>query len=171
MSLYSRPSISEWLASRRHLEQTLGRQAYNVGHSDQAAQHFARLLSAGGSNPTDAEAEDDQGFLDNFKLAWDALAEDADSTAETLNIRLSHAIFDKTQTLLTFPEDNESILPDDSSVWLELERDFLDRGFPFQTVQGETRKKPPSLLHEEGNRNAVIGGKRQSVITLIERNL
>lgn len=51
----------DWKRAQTHIEHALGRQAYTVGESDVAVEHFVRLLKG------------DQGdFLDDFVLAFEA---------------------------------------------------------------------------------------------------
>ena len=158
MSLISEPDDSDWLASRRHLDYTLGRQAYNNGQSDQAIQHFVKLLSGYPLDSSDAEEGDDQGFLDDFTLAWTALGEGADLAATSSNLVLPEPIFDKTETVLISSADSENGTKTDAIAWTTLEKEFLDCGFPYQTAGGEVRKRPDSLLPNEVTKNLIVGG-------------
>lgn len=71
LSIYPKEEMSDWSSARNHLEQVLGRQAYNTGHAEQALQHFINLLSVRGNVQEGGDTETCQGILDDFKLAWD----------------------------------------------------------------------------------------------------
>lgn len=63
--------LTGWSSVRSHLHHSLGRQAYNVGKSDDAVEHFLQLLVGAGDG---AAVGDD--WLDDFALAWEHLGPD-----------------------------------------------------------------------------------------------
>ena len=62
---------SRWFAIQNHLHQALGRQAYNLGRSDEALVYYLSLLGKAEQEGDVETGEDDQGVWDDFKLALD----------------------------------------------------------------------------------------------------
>jgi hypothetical protein len=160
MSLYSRTEAKEWQSSRRHMEHLLGRQAYNIGHPEQAIKHFISILSDHNTSRNEDEATaDDQSFLDDFSLAWEALGEKADEIAQNMDLKLPMPLFKVDATYLAVAGESRNTTGNTPDVLSQLEQDFLHYGYPYTTSDGETRKKPPTLLQDLSITKVAVGGE------------
>lgn len=164
-------AASGWTAIRSHLHHGLGRQAYNVGKSDEAVAHFLELLVG-----ADAEAGDDDGgeqsWLDDFGLAWEVrffsaapstmsadqstcsqhLGADAPRVVAERNLQLHATIFDARHAHVRIPQSGDAVDKGPTGdAWAALEREFLQFGFP-----GPARK-PATLVKVGVGNEAVVG--------------
>ena len=172
LSIYPRQATSvsgqTWAAARNHLEHALGRQAYNTGQSEQAIQHFVRLLAKhdiaaetpftaeNGATDDSGSGQSDESFLDDFKLAWDLLGERADEVARELDLALPGPVFDvKATTIVTTAQNVDA---QDPAIRI-LEAQFLERGYPYSHSRGRVRKAPASLLPDSTVKSVIVDGE------------
>ncbi|KAL8283651.1 hypothetical protein RQP46_005446 [Phenoliferia psychrophenolica] len=145
-------TIAGWGAIRAHLRHGLGRQAYNVGKSDEAVEHFLELLVG-----ADVRGDDDGGepsWLEDFGLAWEHLGADAPRVVGERNLKLHATIFDAKHAHVRIPQSGEAL---DKSLtaaaaWADLERDFLQFGF-----SGPAARRPAKLVKVGSGNEAVVG--------------
>ncbi|KAK4704695.1 trafficking protein particle complex subunit 8, partial [Phenoliferia sp. Uapishka_3] len=142
-------TISGWNAIRSHLHHGLGRQAYNVGKSEDAIEHFLELLAGAEGG---GESGGEQSWLDDFGLAWEHLGDEAPRIVAERNLKLHATIFDAKYATVRIPQGSELIGKDNSpEEWSKLESEFLQHGFPGSA------KKPPSLVKVGDGNQAVVG--------------
>lgn len=88
-----------WIHAQDFIAYGLGRQAYTLGKSAEAVEHFARLLQRGDA------AGDQAGVLDNFVLAYQQLKAKPNGR-DLSELALPVPVFDVTGTEIVLPEDD-----------------------------------------------------------------
>lgn len=151
-SLYPEEDRHGWILAQNHLEETLGQQAYNLGHSEQAILHFAGLLTRAGADFDEASELADESFLDDFRLAWDVLGGRADQMAIHHSVALKDPLFD----IATCELEQGSVTAQLDDEWKDLEQRFLATGFSAVHSGSDI---PQSLLPRSSGVVAVAGGK------------
>ena len=163
LSLFHEPSSPSWQASRDHLDQMLGQQAYNTGKPDQAVQHFIRLLHGTISTSIRDDIENEQQVLDDFRLAWEALKDRAEVLTLPAPLQLPMTIFDKAKTVLTAKRG--AVYQDPSTaIWKSLEEIFLSQGYPYTDSEGRLIQRPLTLLSFEGGTTTTVGCKLRNFL-------
>lgn len=130
---YYRDQTPPWVHAQDYIEYGLGRQAYTLGKSSLAVEHFAKLLQRGN------EAEDQSGVLQNFVLAYQQLRAKPDG-GDNCQIELPSPIFGITGTRIEIPSDDSDCGLSDAS-WREMEEIILKAGF-----SDEKAHRPSALL-------------------------
>lgn len=154
--LQGRKSAYRWRTSQAYLGHTLGRQAYNAGLYFEAVKHFVELLDAA-NVPNDtaegATATSTQGLLDDLKLAYEGLMSDKTSHPTSIpdgdgTFSLPKAIFQSHRTCIrtSVGQTSQSQSGNDRGLFQQLEENFLETGYPFTDSNGNTRKRPLTLL-------------------------
>ncbi len=148
-----------WLFAQNYIEFSLGRQAYTLGESDLAVEHFVRLLRRG-------MGSDGQGdVLEDFVLAYQVglaalmsnlriterrfhpqqLQSRPDLYKEALSqINLPTPIFEVSKTAIRIPSD-DSDFGVGRGMWEELEDVMLVSGFRKSSPRPQTLLRPHHL--------------------------
>jgi len=151
--------LSGWSSVRTHLHHSLGRQAYNVGRSADAVEHFLQLLVGAGGDGSGAGIGED--WLDDFALAWEHLGPDeaAKFVAEK-GLALPVRVFAAEEAQVKVVA-RDSIAPEDAAdtVWGQLAEGLVPSANVYKAPGGKVAAKK----HE-----AVVG--ETFYIELVARN-
>lgn len=147
-----------WTAAQDRIEYSLGRQAYTLGESDVAVEHFLRLLKKENTGVPGSQA----GPLQDMALAYEQLRvhpELLESSKDRL--QLPTPIFDvkKTRIITSFSSSFESGPSKDN--WAQLEEQAL-------RSWDRKGKKPSNLLPDE-KRN-IVGTDESFIVELVATN-
>ncbi|WVO13310.1 hypothetical protein L204_100923 [Cryptococcus depauperatus] len=149
---------SSWTAAQDWIEYSLGRQAYTLGKSDIAVEHFLRLLKKEETTVIGSQG----GILEDMKLAYEQLCAHPDMLeASEKNLQLLTPVFDNTKTRITTPSYNSSCAVPIESKWRELEKQAL-------ISWDRKKRKPTSLLPNE--EKIEIGADEQFTVELVATN-
>ncbi|WWC87846.1 uncharacterized protein L201_002743 [Kwoniella dendrophila CBS 6074] len=135
---------SPWTSAQDRIEYSLGRQAYTLGESDVAVEHFLRLLRREDTGVPGSQA----GPLQDMAQAYEQLAARPELLAESSEkLRLPTPVFDIKKTRI-IPTAEASTSGASRAKWVELE----SQAFSTWDRKG---KKPMTLLSHE--RRIVVG--------------
>lgn len=135
----------------------LGRLAFNDGNAEVALMHFLRVLVdvSSGEDSTIGESQD---FLDDLQLAWASLGNNADKVAQAAGLKLPAPIFDTRRTSIRSETLNPAVIRSDTDAWMDLDQQFVDRGFPYRPEGSDAMQTKPSTLLEDVTLNIFTTG-------------
>ncbi|KAK4054931.1 hypothetical protein OIV83_000855 [Microbotryomycetes sp. JL201] len=116
-----------WTGIRGHLYHGLGRQAYSVGRSIEAAEQFLQLLV--GQAAVESEDLYESDWLDDFALAWTQLGPQADEMAAQRKVTLPITLFSAEQAKIRTTREDCSVDQSDEA-WTRL-ADEMSAQWPF----------------------------------------
>ncbi|OCF74953.1 hypothetical protein I204_03799 [Kwoniella mangroviensis CBS 8886] len=135
---------SPWTSAQDRIEYSLGRQAYTLGESDVAVEHFLRLLRREDTGVPGSQA----GPLQDMAQAYEQLASRPDLLAESSEkLQLPTPIFDIQKTRIV-PSAEASTSVSTRERWVELESQALN-------TWDRKGKRPMTLLPDE--KRIVVG--------------
>ncbi|TXT10913.1 hypothetical protein VHUM_01664 [Vanrija humicola] len=134
-----------WTAANDRIEYSLGRQAYTLGESNLAVEHFLRLLQR-----KDTHFAEHQGMvLEDMALAYEHLAAQPEQLEAVKDkLHLPTPVFNKVKTRIVLPAEASS--RGSSEAWSELD----SRALSHWDRKG---KKPLSLLPDRSRIVASVG--------------
>ncbi|KAK4058005.1 hypothetical protein OIO90_000744 [Microbotryomycetes sp. JL221] len=138
-----------WTGIRGHLHHGLGRQAYKVGLSVDAAEQFLQLLV--GQESFDGEdALDETDWLEDFALAWEYLGSNADEIAAQRQLTIPIRLFDAESTKLRLGREDANLSTEaDTEAWIRLSDQMLS--------QWPGSDRPTSLSMSGASNEVVLG--------------
>ncbi|WVQ94767.1 hypothetical protein IAU59_001848 [Kwoniella sp. CBS 9459] len=148
---------SPWTAAQDRIEYSLGRQAYTLGESDVAVEHFLRLLRREDTGVPGSQG----GPLQDMALAYEQLSAHPEQLAASAErLQLPTPVFDTKKTRI-LPRLQESAAGPSRDRWAELE---------VQTLHTWDRKgkKPMTLLPDETR--VVVGVGEPLSVELVATN-
>ncbi|WVR03860.1 hypothetical protein IAU60_000858 [Kwoniella sp. DSM 27419] len=129
---------SPWTSAQDRIEYSLGRQAYTLGESDVAVEHFLRLLRREDTGVPGSQA----GPLQDMALAYEQLSAHPELLASSSDkLQLPTPVFDVGKTRIA-PLPEASTSGSSRTAWIELEAQALQ-------TWDRKGKKPMNLLPEE----------------------
>ncbi|WWC68664.1 uncharacterized protein I206_102596 [Kwoniella pini CBS 10737] len=148
---------SPWTSAQDRIEYSLGRQAYTLGQSDVAVEHFLRLLRREDTGVPGSQG----GPLQDMAQAYEQLASRPDLLAKSSSkLQLPTPVFDVSQTrILPTSEASSSALSRER--WADLENQAF-------TTWDRKGKKPMSLLADE--KRLIVGVDEPLQVELIATN-
>lgn len=135
----------------------LGRLAFNDGNAEVALMHFLRVL-VDVTSEEDSTIGESQDFLDDLQLAWASLGNDADKVAQAAGLTLPAPLFDTRRTSIHSETLNPAVIRSDTDAWMDLDQQFVDRGFPYRPEASDALHTKPSTLLEDVTLNIFTTG-------------
>ncbi|TYJ59142.1 hypothetical protein B9479_000131 [Cryptococcus floricola] len=128
-----------WSAAQNHIEFSLGRQAYTLGQSDVAVEHFLRLLRKEDTTGLGSQS----GPLQDLELAYEQLQAHPDLLKKSKDkLQLPTAIFDPKQTRISAASVSPVVSGTMRQEWAHLEKQALSRW-------NRKGKRPAALLSDD----------------------
>ncbi|WRT65667.1 uncharacterized protein IL334_002612 [Kwoniella shivajii] len=149
--------ISPWTSAQDRIEYSLGRQAYTLGESDVAVEHFLRLLRREDTGVPGSQA----GPLQDMAQAYEQLAARPELLAESYEkLKLPTPVFDSEKTRI-IPSSESSYSGKSREKWTELEGQVL-------STWDRKGKKPMTLLPDA--KRIVVGEGETFQVELVAVN-